>query len=161
MASLNQATLIGHVGKDPELRTFPDGGQVCSVSLATTEKWTDKQTGELQEATEWHRLVFNGRQAEVASRYLKKGSQCYVQGGLRHRKWTDKDGIERTTTEIRVDNLKLLGAPASNAAPARGQQSAYQQAPAAPARGEQSTYQQTPAAPAAHGFADMDDDIPF
>ncbi|MGJ7512367.1 single-stranded DNA-binding protein [Variovorax sp. GT1P44] len=143
MSSLNQVTIIGNLGRDPESRTFPSGDQICNVTIATTDKWKDKQSGELREATEWHRVVFNGRTAEVAAKYLCKGAQVCVQGSIRTRKYTDKDGVEKYATEIRADNLVMLGAGERTQAPAA--------APRAPA-----------AAPKpSSGFDDMSDDIPF
>ncbi|MDD2609419.1 MAG: single-stranded DNA-binding protein [Giesbergeria sp.] len=109
MASVNKVIVLGRIGRDPEVRTFPEGGQVASISVATTEKWKDKQTGEAKEHTEWHRVVFSGRLAEIASQYLRKGSLVYVEGGLRTKKWTDKNGVERYTTEIRGDVIQMLG----------------------------------------------------
>lgn len=142
MASVNKVILIGNLGKDPEIRSFPNGDQVANVSLATTDKWKDKQTGEAKEATEWHNLVFIGRQAEIAGQYLRKGSQIYVEGNLRTRKWQDKDGNDRYTTEVRVGSMQMLGNRPDGQAPAAQQRPAPQ--------------------PAQHGeFADMDDDIPF
>ena len=109
MASLNKVMLIGHLGRDPEPRTFPDGGMVTNASIATTEKWTDKNTGQPVEHTEWHNLVFNGRLAEIAAQYLRKGSPVYVEGSIRTRKWQDKNGQDRYTTEIRVMQFQMLG----------------------------------------------------
>lgn len=109
MASINKVMLIGNLGRDPEPRTFPDGGMVTNASIATTEKWTDKQTGQPREQTEWHNLVFNGRLAEIAAQYLRKGSQVYVEGSIRTRKWQDKNGQDRYTTEIRVMQFQMLG----------------------------------------------------
>lgn len=108
MASVNRITLVGNCGRDPELRTFPNGGQVCNVSIATTEKWKDKQSGEVREQTEWHNLVFNEKLAEVAAKYLKKGSPVYVEGQVRSRKYQDKDGVDRTAYEVRVRDMQLL-----------------------------------------------------
>lgn len=155
MASVNKVIIVGNVGRDPEIRTFPSGDQVANVSVATTDKWKDKQSGEMKEHTEWHRLVFNGRLAEIVGQYVKKGSQIYVEGSLRTRKWTDQAGVEKYATEIRVDQLQLLGNRQSGgdpgAAPAPAQRAAAPAAARAPA-----------AAPrAAGGFDDMDDDIPF
>ena len=110
MASVNKVIIVGNLGRDPEMRTFPSGDQVANVTIATTDKWKDKQTGEMKEATEWHRVVFNGRLAEVVGQYLRKGSQVYVEGSLRTRKWTDKQGIERYSTEVRADDVQPLGA---------------------------------------------------
>ncbi len=90
MASVNKVIIVGNLGKDPEMRSFPSGDQVANVTIATTDKWKDKQSGEMKEATEWHRVVFNGRLAEIVGQYLRKGSQVYVEGSLRTRKWTDQ-----------------------------------------------------------------------
>lgn len=109
MASLNKTMIIGNLGRDPEMRTFPDGGQAAVINVATVEKWKDKQTGELKEHTEWHRIAFNGRLAEIVGKYLRKGASVYVEGGLRTKKWTDKNGVERYTTEIRADVMQMLG----------------------------------------------------
>ena len=109
MASVNKVIIVGNLGRDPEMRTFPSGDQVANVRIATTDKWRDKNTGESKEATEWHSVVFNGRLAEIVGQYLKKGSQVYVEGSLRTRKWTDQSGQERYTTEIRADGMQMLG----------------------------------------------------
>ncbi|WP_374244122.1 single-stranded DNA-binding protein [Zoogloea sp.] len=109
MASVNKVILIGNLGKDPETRYAPSGDAICNITLATTDNWRDKATGEKREATEWHRVVFFGKLAEIAGQYLRKGSQVYVEGSLRTRKWQDKDGQDRYTTEIRADEMKMLG----------------------------------------------------
>ena len=109
MASVNKVIIVGNLGRDPEMRTFPSGDQVANVTIATTDKWKDKQSGEMREATEWHRVVFNGRLAEIVGQYLRKGSQVYVEGSLRTRKWTDQAGVEKYSTEIRADNMQMLG----------------------------------------------------
>lgn len=109
MASVNKVIIVGNLGRDPEVRTFPSGDRVANVTIATTDKWKDKQSGEMKEATEWHRVVFNGRLAEIVEQYLRKGAQVYVEGSLRTRKWTDKDGIEKYSTEIRADQMQMLG----------------------------------------------------
>ena len=109
MASVNKVIIVGNLGRDPESRTFPNGDMVCNVTIATTDKWKDKQTGEAKEHTEWHRVTFNGRLAEVAGQYLRKGSQVYVEGSLRTRKWTDQSGVEKYSTEIRADQMQMLG----------------------------------------------------
>lgn len=110
MASVNKVILVGNLGRDPEVRTFPSGDQVANVTIATTDKWRDKNTGENREATEWHRVVFNGRLAEIAGQYLRKGSQVYVEGSIRTRKWMDQQtGQERYATEIRADTMQMLG----------------------------------------------------
>jgi len=133
MASVNRVTILGNLGRDPETRTFPSGGQVCNIRVATTETWTDKQTKEKREATEWHSIVFSDRLAEVAAQYLKKGSQVYVEGQLRTRKWTDKDGAERYSTEIRADRMQLLGGIPKSVDSEAGQAS---RRPSASARGD-------------------------
>ncbi|MGJ7567494.1 single-stranded DNA-binding protein [Variovorax sp. GB1R11] len=120
MASVNKVIVVGNLGRDPEMRTFPSGDQVANVTVATTDRWKDKQSGEMREATEWHRIVFNGRLAEIAGQYLRKGSQVYVEGSLRTRKWTDKDGIEKYTTEIRADQMQMLGSRQGMGGPAGG-----------------------------------------
>ena len=153
MSSLNKAILIGRVGKDPELRRMQNGDAIASLSLATSETWKDKATGEKREATEWHRVVFYGRQAEVVAEYGKKGAMIYVEGQLKTRKWTDKDGVERYTTEVQGRELKLLARPNDGS---QGQQRA-----AAPAAQQQAApAARSGGAPASMG-ADMDDDIPF
>ena len=126
MASLNKVQIIGNLGADVDSRFLPDGTPVTTVSLATTEAWKNKQTGEKEERTEWHRVVFFKGLAEVANKYLKKGSQIYVEGRLRTRKWTDKDGFDRYTTEVIGDEMQMLGkkeggsAPSNAPAPAAG-----------------------------------------
>lgn len=109
MASLNKVTLIGHLGRDPELRSFPNGDQLAHATIATTDKWKDKHTSEPREATEWHRVTFTGRLAGIAGQYLRKGTQVYVEGALRTRKWTDQAGVEKHGTEVRVERLQMLG----------------------------------------------------
>lgn len=109
MASINKVILIGNLGRDPELRYTPSGSPVCNVSLATTRNWKDKNSGDRVEETEWHRVVFYDRLAEIAGEYLKKGRPVYVEGRLRTRKWQDKDGRDNYTTEIVAESLQLLG----------------------------------------------------
>ncbi|MCK6407268.1 MAG: single-stranded DNA-binding protein [Rhodocyclaceae bacterium] len=151
MASVNKVILVGNLGADPETRYLPSGEAVANLRIATTETWKDKQTGERKEATEWHRVSFFGRIAEVCGQYLKKGSQVYVEGRIQTRKWQDKDGQERYTTEIRGEEMKMLGSRQGQGEPSYGGD-----APA-PSYGG--------AKPAAAGkkpsFDDMDDDIPF
>ena len=108
MASVNKVILIGNLGRDPETRYMPDGGAITNISIATTETWKDKQ-GEKQEKTEWHRVAFFGKLAEIAGEYLKKGSQVYVEGRLQTRKWQDKDGADKYTTEIVANAMQMLG----------------------------------------------------
>ncbi|QTD64409.1 single-stranded DNA-binding protein [Acinetobacter towneri] len=108
MANLNRVTVMGVLGRDPETKNFPNGGSVTNFSVATTEHWKDKTTGERKEATEWHRISTNNRLAEIASQYLKKGSKVYIEGSLRTRKWKDQSGADREVTEIKADVLQLL-----------------------------------------------------
>lgn len=109
MAAVNKVILVGNLGRDPEVRYSPNGGAICNVSLATTRSWKDKATGEKREETEWHRVVFYDRLAEIAGEYLKKGRSVYVEGRLKTRKWTDKEGQERYTTEIIAEEMQMLG----------------------------------------------------
>lgn len=109
MASVNKVILVGNLGADPETRYLPSGDPVTSLRLATTDTWKDKASGEKKEATEWHRIVLFRRMAEIAGQYLKKGSQVYIEGRIRTRKWQDKDGQERYTTEIEAEEMKMLG----------------------------------------------------
>ena len=163
MASVNKVIIVGNLGKDPEMRSFPSGDQVANITIATTDKWKDKQSGEMKEATEWHRVVFNGRLAEIVGQYLRKGSQVYVEGSLRTRKWTDQSGVEKYTTEIRADQMQMLGSRQGMGGPGGDEGGGYE-APrrAPPARAPAAAPQQAPAASkAASGFDDMDDDIPF
>ena len=175
MASVNKVILVGNLGRDPETRTFPSGDQVCNVTLATTDKWKDKQSGEMKEATEWHRLVFNGRLAEIAAQYLRKGSQIYVEGQIRTRKYQDKDGVEKYATDIRVDQMQMLGSRQGMGGPSGGgdDDGGYSQgggggggggyAPRAAAPAPRAAAPAPRQAPAksSSGFDDMDDDIPF
>ena len=117
MASVNKAIIIGNLTKDPELRVMPDGTSVCNISVATNETWKDKDTGEKKEATEFHRITFYRKLAEIAGQYLKKGSSVYIEGALKTRKWTDKEGVDRHTTEIVASEMKMLGGR-SDATPA-------------------------------------------
>lgn len=125
MASINKVIIVGNLGRDPEMRTFPSGDQVANVTIATTDKWKDKQSGEMREATEWHRVVFNGRLAEIVGQYLRKGSQVYVEGSLRTRKWTDQAGVEKYSTEIRADNMQMLGGRQGMGGAGQGQGGGY------------------------------------
>ena len=108
MANLNRVTVMGVLRRDPETKNFPNGGSITTFSVATTEFWKDKTTGERKEATEWHRIATSNRLAEIASKYLKKGGKVYIEGSLRTRKWKDQSGIDREVTEIRADELQLL-----------------------------------------------------
>ena len=162
MSSVNKAIIIGNLGRDPEMRTFPDGTASCNLAVATTDRWKDKQTGEMKEATEWHRVSVAGRLAEICGQYLRKGSQVYIEGSLRTRKWTDKDGVERYTTEIRADQMRMLGARQDGQQGGNGHDQGQ-----APAPRQQSAPRQQQRAPApapansSSGFDDMDSDIPF
>src|ERR1044072_5408502 len=109
MASVNKVIIVGNLGADPETKYLPSGDAVTNIRVATTDTWKDKTSGEKKEATEWHRIAFFGRLAEIAGEYLKKGSQVYVEGSLRTRKWQDKDGQDRYSTEIRADVMQMLG----------------------------------------------------
>ena len=155
MASVNKVILVGNLGRDPETRYNPEGGAITNISIATTDTWKDKASGEKQERTEWHRVVFFSRLAEIAGEYLKKGSQVYVEGRLQTRKWQDKDGNDKYTTEIVADRMQMLGSRQG-----MGAGSADREAPdrdAAPAKGAGKT-----AAKAGGGKFDyFEDDIPF
>jgi single-strand DNA-binding protein len=186
MASVNKVIIVGNLGRDPEMRTFPSGDQVANVTIATTDRWRDKNTGENKESTEWHRVVFNGRLAEIVGQYLRKGSQVYVEGSLRTRKWTDQaTGQERYATEIRADSMQMLGSRQGTGGGQQNQgygddagygdsggyEAPRRQAPAPAARPAPAQRMAPPAAApapmapppqrAASGFDDMDDDIPF
>ena len=175
MASINKVIIVGNLGRDPEMRTFPSGDQVANVTIATTDKWKDKQTGEMKEATEWHRVVFNGRLAEIVGQYLRKGSQVYVEGSLRTRKWTDQAGVEKYSTEIRADQMQMLGGRQGmggqggghdDGGYGGGEEQAPRRAPPPRAPMAAPAPRPVPQAPApapraASGFDDMDDDIPF
>ena len=108
MRGINKVIIIGNLGADPETRQFPNGGSVTNISVATSEQWTDKQTGEKREATEWHRISLFNRLGEIAAQYLRKGSKVYIEGSLRTRKWQDQNGQDRYTTEIRADQMQML-----------------------------------------------------
>ena len=174
MASVNKVILVGNLGRDPEMRSFPSGDQVANVTLATTDKWKDKQSGEPREHTEWHRLVFNGRLAEIAGQYLRKGSQIYVEGSIRTRKWQDQaTGQDRYATEVRVDQMQMLGSRQGMGGPSDDGGGGYggggdgggydARLRAAPApRAASAPRAPAPAASKpGSGFDDMDDDIPF
>ena len=124
MKGVNKAILVGVLGRDPETKTFSNGGSVTQFSMATSESWNDKTTGERKEVTEWHRVVLNGRIGEVAQQYLKKGSKVYIEGSIHTRKWTDQSGQERFSTEIKGQNLQMLDDKSSGNG---GQKSSYQQ----------------------------------
>ncbi|MEP6607139.1 MAG: single-stranded DNA-binding protein [Burkholderiaceae bacterium] len=159
MASVNKVILIGNLGRDPETRYTADGAAITNITIATSDRWKDKATGEMKEATEWHKVAFFGRLAEIAGEYLKKGRPVYVEGKLRTRKWQDKEGQDKYTTEIIADNMQMLGsregmggasgdfdAAENSRAPARA---------STPSGGAHSAPKSTPS------VAEMDDDIPF
>jgi single-strand DNA-binding protein len=167
MASVNKVILIGNLGKDPETRYMPSGEAVTNITLATTDTWKDKNSGDKREATEWHRVVFFRKLAEIASQYLRKGSQVYIEGSLKTRKWQDQSGQDRYTTEIVADEMKMLGsrqggagggmadydAPPMDSAPApRGKPSGG--STGGPSGGPSG-------GSSGSGFGDLDDDIPF
>jgi single-strand DNA-binding protein len=157
MASLNKVLLIGNLGRDPETRYMPDGGAITNISIATTSQWKDK-SGEKQESTEWHRVAFFGRLAEIAGEYLKKGSQVYVEGRIRTRKWQDKDGQDKYTTEIIADEMKMLG---SRQGMGGGEGSGDYARASSGGGGGGGASKPAPAKSAPAKFEDMDDDIPF
>jgi len=147
MASVNKAMLVGNLGRDPEVRYMPDGGAITNISVATTDSWKDK-SGEKQERTEWHRIVFFGKLAEIAGEYLKKGSQVYVEGRLQTRKWQDKEGNDKYTTEIVASDMKMLGSRPGSANTVRDSSS--------PTASEKGSAQKD-----SKSFDDLEDDIPF
>jgi single-strand DNA-binding protein len=153
MASVNKVILVGNLGADPETRYQTSGDAITNIRVATTDRWKDKASGEMKEATEWHRVAFFGRLAEIAGEYLKKGSQVYIEGRIRTRKYQDKDGNERYSTEIIGDRMQMLGSRAgAGSGEGRGEP-----------RGEAPPEAKGGAAPAKKGgkFDDMEDDIPF
>jgi single-strand DNA-binding protein len=157
MASVNKVIIVGNLGRDPETRYLPSGEAVTNISVATTDSWKDKTSGEKKELTEWHRVAFFGRLAEIAGEYLKKGSQVYVEGSLRTRKWQDKEGKDRYTTEIRADTMQMLGSRAGAGEPRGEPKGESRGEPASPKGGEAKPAAKKPAGK----FDDMEDDIPF
>lgn len=173
MASVNKVIVVGNLGRDPEIRYTPNGSAVCNVTVATTRAWKNKESGDKSEETEWHRIVFFDKLAEIAGEYLKKGRSVYVEGRLKTRKWTDKDGVEKYTTEIVATDMQMLGSregmgggaaaggdegPSSGYGESMGSSSSSARAPASrPAAPAASR----PAAKSSTGFDNMDDDIPF
>jgi single-strand DNA-binding protein len=160
MASVNKVILIGNLGRDPETRYTADGAAITNITIATSDRWKDKASGEMKESTEWHKVAFFGRLAEIAGEYLKKGRPVYVEGRLRTRKWQDKEGQDRYTTEIVAENMQMLGSREGmgGGAPEFDGGNDEQPRAAAPAR---SSGGAKPAAKPASSMADMDDDIPF
>lgn len=153
MASINKVILVGHLGRDPENRYLPSGEQVTSIAVATTDRWRDKATGDMKEQTEWHRISFFGKLAEIAGQYLKKGSQVYVEGRIRTNKYTDRDGIERHATEIIGDRMQMLGSKQDGSTQPSGTKQPAQRNSYAEAK--QTGRRNNPSA------NDPDDDIPF
>ncbi|MBW8906718.1 MAG: single-stranded DNA-binding protein [Betaproteobacteria bacterium] len=151
MASVNKVILVGNLGADPETKYLPSGDAVANIRLATTDRWKDKASGEMKEATEWHRIAFFGRLAEIAGEYLKKGSQVYVEGRIRTRKWQDKEGQDRYSTEIVADAMQMLGSRAGS-----GEPRSESFGGAKPAEKAAATAKKP-----AGKFDDMEDDIPF
>lgn len=149
MASVNKVILVGNLGKDVELRYTPGGDAVANLTVATSESWKDKNSGEKKESVEWHRCSCFGKLAEICGQYLKKGAQVYIEGSLRTRKWQDGDGQDRYTTEIRIDQMKMLGSKPDGQRQAPAQDGEYQPAPQRNSQG------------AKPSFDDLGDDIPF
>jgi single-strand DNA-binding protein len=174
MASVNKVSLVGNLGADPETRYLPSGDAVANIRLATTDRFKDKTSGEMKELTEWHRVSFFGRLAEIVNEYLKKGSSVYIEGRIRTRKYTDQAGVEKYATEIVAEQMQMLGG--RSGAGGGGGDEGYSRAPAErssggasrgaaaggrPAGGGNAGGASRPSAPAGGGFDEMDDDIPF
>jgi single-strand DNA-binding protein len=161
MRGVNKVILVGTLGRDPETKTFPNGGSVTQFSIATSESWKDKNTGEPREETEWHRIVLNNRLGEIAQQYVKKGSKVYIEGSLRTRKWTDKEGVERYSTEVRGDSMQMLDSKGQGGG---GQnEGGYEQY--TPSQNTPARSQASAPAPAStqgsYSANDLDDDLPF
>jgi single-strand DNA-binding protein len=165
MASINKVILIGNLGRDPEVRYTPNGAAICNVTIATSRNWKDKNSGEKVEETEWHRVVFYDRLAEIAGEYLKKGRSVYVEGRLKTRKWQDKDGVEKFTTEVIADNMQMLGGREGMGGGDEGGSRSYGRESGGGEGGERPARapanKPAGASKPATGFDDMDDDIPF
>jgi single-strand DNA-binding protein len=164
MASVNKVILVGNLGKDPKVRYAPSGDAFANVTIATTRTWKDKATNEKKEETEWHRIIFNGRLAEIAGEYLKKGRSIYVEGRLRTRKWQDKDGQDKYTTEIVADQMQMLGSREGMGGgmdEGGGGRSYGGGGSNGGAGGGGGSSARAPAKKPAGNFDDMDDDIPF
>ena len=169
MASVNKVILVGNLGRDPEIRYMPSGEPVANITIATSSRYKNK-SGEMVEETEWHRVSFFGKLAEIAGQYLKKGRSVYVEGRLKTRKYTDKDGIEKYATDIVANEMQMLGSREGMGEPAGGDEGGYgsggggyapRPAPAARPAAAPQAVRQAPAPRPASGFDDMDDDIPF
>ena len=163
MASVNKVIIIGNLGKDPEVRYLPSGSAICNITVATSRQWKDKNSGERQEETEWHRITFFDRMAEIAGEYLKKGRPVYVEGRLKTRKYTDKDGVEKYATDIVATEMQLLGGREGGGGMGGGEDMGGGERTPAPrsAPPARTAPAAKPAAKSSTGFDDMDDDIPF
>ena len=165
MASVNKVIIVGNLGKDPEVRYAANGSAMCNVTIATSRQWKDKTSGERQEETEWHRVTFFDRLAEIAGEYLKKGKSVYVEGRIKTRKYTDKDGVERYATDIIATEMQLLGGREGGSGGGSGGDDTGNASASAPAPRSAPPARSAPApkpvAKSATGFDDMDDDIPF
>ena len=165
MASVNKVIIVGNLGADPETRYLPSGDAVTNIRVATTDRYKDKQSGEMREATEWHSISFFGKLAEIAGQYLKKGSQVYVEGSLRTRKYTDKNGVEKYATDIRADTMQMLGSRQGMGGGGGGEDGGYSRESGGGYSGGRPAPAPSRPAPAAAkpaaSFDDMDDDIPF
>ena len=155
---INKVILVGNLGQDPESRSFPDGGSITNISIATSESWKDKQTGQQQERTEWHRVVFRNRLAEIAAQYLQKGSKVYIEGSLRTRKWQNQQGVDQFTTEIHAREMQMLDSR-SESSSGGGNQAPSQSF--VPQQNHQQAAARAPAHPPPATYDDFDDDIPF
>ncbi len=165
MASINKVILVGNLGRDPEVRYSADGAAICNISIATTSNWKDKASGERREETEWHRIVFYNRLAEIVGEYLKKGRSVYIEGRLRTRKWQNKEGQDVYTTEVIADQMQMLGGRDDMGASGGGNSGGgeYEGSSSAPSRPAARPQAQRPQAPSASpaSLGDLDDDIPF
>jgi single-strand DNA-binding protein len=161
---INKVILVGNLGRDPEVRYTPNGGAIANITIATTDQWKDKQSGQMQDRTEWHRVVMFGRLGEIAGEYLKKGSQVYIEGRLQTRKWQDQSGQDRYTTEIVANEMQMLGSGGGRGASSAdfGQESDAAPQPARQAQGGgRSAPSASPSSAGGGNFDDFDDDIPF
>jgi single-strand DNA-binding protein len=175
MASVNKVILVGNLGADPEVRYLPSGDAVANIRLATTDRYKDKTSGEMKEATEWHRVSFFGRLAEIVNEYVKKGSSIYIEGRIRTRKWQAQDGTDRYSTEIVAEQMQMLGGRGGATGGGGGDEGGYSREPSersgggggraasggGASRGGSGGGASRPSAPAGGGFDEMDDDIPF
>ncbi|MEK9719635.1 MAG: single-stranded DNA-binding protein [Quisquiliibacterium sp.] len=161
MASINKVILIGNLGRDPETRYAPSGGAICNISIATTRNWKDRNSGEKREETEWHRVVFFDRLAEIAGEYLKKGRSVYIEGRLKTRKYQDKDGVEKYATEIVAEEMQMLGSREGGGGGDYGASEGSSRQSAQGGGGQGRAQSRQAPAQAGSNFDNMDDDIPF